>query len=94
MIMRKSFVFLLSVLTLCSCAPRIDKEADRNIRALLVQLKEPGLMDSAIGKEGMCSALRIAISGLTFEGKRIGDKTLNELNGYTDKCGIDRYENK
>ncbi len=51
-------------------------------------------MDSAIGKEGMCSALRIAISGLTFEGKRIGDKTLNELNGYTDKCGIDRYENK
>jgi hypothetical protein len=85
---------LLTLLTLCSCAPSIDKEADRNIRAFLIQAKEPGLMDSEIGKEMMCSGLRIAISGLTFEGKRIGDKTLNELNEYTDKCGIDRYENK
>jgi len=92
--MRKTYYLIFLYIILCSCSTGIDKEADRNIRALLIQIKEPGLMDSEVGKGMMCSALRLAISGLTFEGKRISDKTLNELNEYTDKCGLDRYENR
>ena len=91
--MKKLIFSIFCIILFVGCSKPIDEKMDGSVRALIIQLKTPGILDDAATKNMMCASVRMMMSALVSSKFKIQEKTNSEFNEYASLCNVEKYEN-